>query len=119
MIFWHLILAVIAVVVLALANIYQGEVILSGVSALGQDLGGRTRSEAVQILSSEWQSRKIILDGRERSWTLSPEQVGVILDAEAMAEDAYQQGRGEGGRQFAAAHSSPDPGVLGPGSHRR
>ncbi len=97
MIFWLLILAVIAVVVLALANIYQGEVILSGVSALGQDLGGRTRSEAVQILSSEWQSRKIILDGRERSWTLSPEQVGVILDAEAMAEDAYQQGRGEGG----------------------
>ncbi len=97
MIFWLLILAFIAAVVLTLASIYQGDVILSGVSALGQDLGGRTRSEAVQMLGSEWQNRKIILDGREQSWTLSPEQVGVILDAEAMAENAYQQGRGEAG----------------------
>ena len=97
MIFWLLILALIAVIVLTLASIYQGEVILSGVSALGQDLGGRTRSEAVQMLRSEWQNRKIILDGREQSWTLSPEQVGVILDAEAVAENAYQQGRGETG----------------------
>ncbi len=96
-IFWFLILALIAVLVLSLANIYQGEVILSGVSALGQDLGGRTRSEAAQILRDEWQTRKIILEGRERSWTLSPEQVGVILDAEAVAEDAYKQGRGEPG----------------------
>jgi len=97
MIFWLLILALIAVLVLTLASIYQGEVILSGVNALGQDLGGRTRSEATQMLRSEWQNRKIILDGREQSWTLSPEQVGVILDAEAVAENAYQQGRGEMG----------------------
>ena len=97
MIFWLLILALIAVIVLSLANIYQGEVILSGVSALGQDLGGHTRSEAVQMLNAEWQTRKIILDAREQSWTLSPEQVGVIIDAEAVAENAYGQGRGEPG----------------------
>ena len=97
MIFWVLILALIVVVLLTLANIYQGEVILSGISALGQDLGGRTRSEAAQILEAEWQARKIILDAREQSWTLSPEQVGAILDAEAVAENAYEQGRGEPG----------------------
>ena len=48
-IFWLLILALVALLVLSLANIYQGDVILSGVTALGQDLGGRTRSEASQI----------------------------------------------------------------------
>jgi lipoprotein-anchoring transpeptidase ErfK/SrfK len=92
---WLLILTLIAVLALSLAKIYQGNVILSGVSALGQELGGRTRSEAAQILNSEWQSRKIILDAREQSWTLSPEQLGVVLDPDRMAEDAYGQGRGE------------------------
>ena len=96
-IFWLLILALVAVLVLSLANIYQGEVILSGVTALGQDLGGRTRSEASQIIKTEWQNRKVILDAGEQSWTLSPEQLGVILDADAMAEAAYQQGRGQPG----------------------
>jgi lipoprotein-anchoring transpeptidase ErfK/SrfK len=96
-IFWFLILALVAVLVLSLANIYQGDVILSGVTALGQDLGGRTRSEASQIINSEWQNRKVILDAGEQSWTLSPEQLGVILDAGAMAEEAYQQGRGQPG----------------------
>ena len=80
---------------LSLANIYHGDVILSGVTALGQDLGGRTRSEASQMIKSEWQNRKVILDGGEQSWTLSPEQLGVMLDADAMAEAAYQQGRAE------------------------
>ncbi len=96
-VFWLLILALVAVLVLSLANIYQGDVILSGVTALGQDLGGRTRSEASQIIKGEWQNRKIILDADELSWTLSPEQLGVILDADAMAEAAYQQGRGQPG----------------------
>lgn len=96
-IFWLLILALVGVLVLSLANIYQGDVILSGVSALGQDLGGRTRSEASQVIKSEWQNRKVILDAGELSWTLSPEQLGVILDANAMAEAAYQQGRGQPG----------------------
>jgi lipoprotein-anchoring transpeptidase ErfK/SrfK len=96
-IFWLLILALVAVLVLSLANIYQGDVILSGVTALGRDLGGRTRSEASQIIKTEWQSRKVILDAGEQSWTLSPEQLGVILDTGAMAEAAYQQGRGQPG----------------------
>jgi lipoprotein-anchoring transpeptidase ErfK/SrfK len=90
-----MILAAVALLVLSLANIYRGDVILSGVSALGQDVGGRTRSEASQLIRTEWQSRKVILDGGEQSWTLSPEQLGVLLDADAMAEAAYQQGRAE------------------------
>lgn len=95
LVFWLIVLALVALLVLSLANIYRGDVILSGVTALGQDLGGRTRSEASQVIASEWQSRKVILDGGEQSWTLSPEQLGVALDANAMAEAAYQQGRAE------------------------
>jgi lipoprotein-anchoring transpeptidase ErfK/SrfK len=95
LVFWLVILALVALLVLTLANIYRGDVILSGVTALGQDLGGRTRSEASQIINAEWQSRKVILDGGEQSWTLSPEQLGVTLDANAMAEAAYRLGRAE------------------------
>jgi lipoprotein-anchoring transpeptidase ErfK/SrfK len=90
-----MILALVTLLVFSLANIYRGDVILSGVTSLGQDLGGRTRSEASQMIKAEWQSRKVILDGREQSWTLAPEQLGVILDTDAMAEAAYQQGRTE------------------------
>lgn len=96
-IFWLLVLALVAVFVLSLASIYQGDVILSGVTALGQDLGGRTRSEASQIIKTEWQNRKVILDAGQQTWTLSPQQLGVILDTDAMAEAAYQQGRGPQG----------------------
>jgi lipoprotein-anchoring transpeptidase ErfK/SrfK len=81
--------------VLSLANIYRGDVILSGVSALGQDLSGRTRAQASEMIRAEWSSRKVILEGGEQSWTLSPEQLGVMLDADAMAEAAYGQGRSE------------------------
>lgn len=96
-IFWLVILALVAVLVLALTNIYQGDVILSGVTALGQDLGGRTRSEASQMIQAEWQNRTVILDASDQQWTLPPEKLGVLLDADAMAEAAYQQGRGQPG----------------------
>lgn len=96
-VFWFLILALVGVLVLSLANIYQGEVILSGVTVLGQNLGGRTRSEASQMLKAEWSNRKVILDAGDQQWTLSPEQLGVILDADTTAEEAYQQGRGQPG----------------------
>lgn len=96
-VFWLLILALVAVLVLSLANIYQGDLILSGVTALGQDIGGHTRSEASQIIETEWQNRKVILDASEQQWTLSPQQLGVVLDSDAMAEEAYQQGRGQPG----------------------
>jgi hypothetical protein len=95
LVFWLIILALVALFVFSLANIYRGDVILSGVTALGQDLDGRTRSEASQMIRAEWQSRKVILDGGEQSWTLAPEQLGVVLDTDAMAEAAYQQGREE------------------------
>ncbi len=92
---WLMLLLGIAALALLLANIYRGDVILAGVSALGQDLGGRTRSEATVVLDDEWRSRKVILEARDNSWTLSPEQLGVILDAQAVAEAAFQEGRRE------------------------
>ncbi len=95
LVFWLITLAFVALLALSLANIYRGDVILSGVTALGQDLGGRTRTEASQLIQAEWDSRKVILDGRDQSWTLSPRQLGVNLDADAMAAAAYQQGRAE------------------------
>lgn len=95
LIFWFVILALVALLALSLANIYRGDVILSGVTALGQELGGRTRSEASRLIKDEWENRKVILDAGEQSWTLSPEQLGVSLNTDAMAEAAYQQGRAE------------------------
>ena len=48
---------------------------------------------AAALLQSDWQSHKIVLDAGEQRWTLSPAQVGAVLDGDATAEQAYRQGR--------------------------
>jgi lipoprotein-anchoring transpeptidase ErfK/SrfK len=95
LLFWLVILGLVAALVLSLGTLYRGDIILAGVEGLGRDLGGRTRSEAANILGDEWDSRRIILDAGDQTWTFSPSQIGVILDSDAMAEAAYQQGRDE------------------------
>jgi lipoprotein-anchoring transpeptidase ErfK/SrfK len=78
---------------LGLGLIYaQG--ILPGVTALGVDLGGMQESEAAAALESVW-SVITVRDG-ERLWNVEPAALGLSLDAAATADEAYQQGRGEG-----------------------
>jgi vancomycin resistance protein YoaR len=66
------------------------------VSVAGVDLSGVRRTEAATLLASQLdfpQTGQITLSYGERTWTLSPAQLGLRLDAEASANAAYGFGR--------------------------
>ncbi len=91
--FWIIVLAAAGAAAYGLVTLYNGDRIAGGVTALGRDLGGRTPAQAAAILNETWQTRRIGLDAGGQAWTLAPAQLGVVLDAEAMAQAAYAQGR--------------------------
>ena len=62
--------------------------IYPGVSVFGTELGGLTLAEAEVILQQrfqDYQPIKLILRYGERTWAVSPQEVGVSLDAKATA----------------------------------
>ncbi len=68
--------------------------ILPAVRALGVELGGLSQEEADDRLSAQWTT--ITLRDGERTWAVDPATLGLTLDAEATAREAYAQGRGQG-----------------------
>jgi len=68
-----------------LPKVYVGEI----------SLGGLSQNEAVQVLSSQWQT--ITLRDGERSWRANTSALGMSLDAARTAQNAFSQGHGEGG----------------------
>jgi LysM repeat protein len=77
----------------ATAFLYLSEWTLPGVQAMGVEVGGKTRAEAVSLLQREWQRRTVVLEAEGMTWTLPPDRLGIILDAEATVRLAHQQGR--------------------------
>jgi vancomycin resistance protein YoaR len=70
--------------------------IYPGVSVFETELGGLTLTEAEIILQQrfqDYQPIKLILRYGERTWAVSPQEVGVSLDAKATAISAYAVGR--------------------------
>lgn len=70
--------------------------IYPGVSVFGTDLGGLTQAEAEIVLQQRFQDHqpvKLVLRYGERTWAVSPQEVGVSLDAKATALSAYAVGR--------------------------
>jgi LysM repeat protein len=86
-----LLLAAMTMIILAL--LYGSDLILPGVQALGVELGGKRKAEAVALLQQNWQARTIVLDAGNTTWPVTPPMLGITLDAEATAQIAYQQGR--------------------------
>ena len=75
---------------------YAGR-IYPGVSAAGVDLGGLNPQQAAQRLSQEWtypNQGRVALTYNDRVWVLSPAQLGLGLDAQATAQQAFDAGRG-------------------------
>lgn len=91
--FWLIVLAAAGGAAYGLVTLYNSDRIAGGITALGRDLGGRTPAQAAAVLQETWQTRKIRLDAGEQAWTLTPEQLGIVLQADAMAQAAYRQGR--------------------------
>ncbi len=83
-----------AAALLGLGLVYAGG-ILPGVRAAGVPLGGLSPSEAAARLRQAW--RVVALRDGERAWQLSPDSLGLALDADATAAAAYAQGRSQGG----------------------
>lgn len=87
-----------AVIVLALAVLFAGSYLVQGrifpnVWALGVYLGDRTVPEAAAALRDAWSTRiRIRLVDGERSWTATPGELGLLLDADGVAEAARSVG---------------------------
>ena len=70
--------------------------IYPSVSVFGTDLGGLTLAEAEIVLQQrfqDYQPIKLTLRYGERTWAVSPQEMGVSLDAKATAISAYAVGR--------------------------
>src|SRR6266852_3626149 len=74
--------------------IYESGRILPGVSAAGVRVGGLSVDAAADALKANW-SQIAVRDGN-RLWQVTPEQLGLTLDASATALEAQHQGRGDG-----------------------
>jgi lipoprotein-anchoring transpeptidase ErfK/SrfK len=75
-------------------SIIYGSGILPSVSAVGVHLGGKSIDEAAAALQNEWTS--LTLRDGERTWIFDPALLGITLDAQATAAQAYAQGRSAG-----------------------
>lgn len=83
----------IAAVIVVLALGYIGIFALGGrvypnVWAMGVNVGGMTLEEATSALDAAWAQVRINLVDGERSWELTPGELGLRLDSQATAEAA-------------------------------
>ena len=70
--------------------------IYPGVSVGGVELGGMTQSKAAAVLSTELtytDAGRIVLTDQNNTWAASPGQMGLFLDPQTSAKQAYQIGR--------------------------
>lgn len=88
-----LLLAVITAAALAALLFYRSDRILPGVHAAGLDLGGKSQAGAAALLQQLWPGQTITLAAGDATWPVSPEALGLTLDASAMVQAAYRQGR--------------------------
>jgi LysM repeat protein len=77
----------------ALALLYFSDFTLPGVQALGLELGGKTTVQAADALLAGWQSQTIAVTAGSRTWQAPPNQLGLVLDADATVRQAHSQGR--------------------------
>jgi lipoprotein-anchoring transpeptidase ErfK/SrfK len=100
--FWLSLLMMVAVLAAAAYSlywgygVYQGDRILPGVHVWGVNLGGQTTAQATATLVEEWASREIVLQDGDQTWSLAPEKLGVLFDAEATVRAAHGEFRREG-----------------------
>ncbi|MBZ0298851.1 MAG: L,D-transpeptidase family protein, partial [Anaerolineae bacterium] len=68
--------------------------ILPSVSAAGIPIGGLSIEKAAAKLEADW--NVLLLRDGDRTWTLNPALLGIILDGATTARQAYEQGRSAG-----------------------
>jgi len=76
-----------------LSFVYARERVLPGVTALGVPLGGQTAEQAAATLQTRWAEQTVTLRNGELARPVSPEALGMSLDAAATAAAATEKGR--------------------------
>ena len=77
-------------------QIFHANRIYPGVSVGGIDISGMTQTKAAAVLSSELnytEAGRIVLTDQNNTWATSPGQMGLFLDPQTAAQQAYQVGR--------------------------
>lgn len=72
---------------------YFSDVIFPGVHVLQTDIGGMSRSEATAVLENAWAQQTITLDAGTDTWSIAPQEMGIVLDVNQTAAEAVQFGR--------------------------
>lgn len=85
------------VLLFSVVSIYASNSVLPGVSVGGIALGGLSENDAITVLSEGWANRQITLRDGERTWQISPIDLGIYIDAAASARQALEYGRTRGG----------------------
>lgn len=79
--------------VLGVAFFYNSSLIFPGVTAMGVELGQYSRAEASTVLQTAWNRQTVTLVNGLETWTVHPSEMGIMLDADATAARAFEQGR--------------------------
>ena len=94
-----LVVAFAAAILVAVGLSYQGfyaDRVYPGVSALRADLGGKTSAEAraaISELFSEYAQTPLAFRLGQQTWEVTPAQLGITLDATALAAQCFRVGR--------------------------
>ncbi len=72
---------------------YRSDAIMPGVQTWGIELGGYSTAEAALLLRQRGQKPHVVLDTGETTLIVSPESLGIALDATGTAKEAYRQSR--------------------------
>ncbi len=76
-----------------LALLYFSDFTLPGVQSLGLRLGGKTTLQAADALLAGWQSQTIAVTAGGQTWQVPPNQLGLVLDADATVRLTHAEGR--------------------------
>jgi lipoprotein-anchoring transpeptidase ErfK/SrfK len=91
------ILGILLVSLLAMAGaaflLYRADWIAPGMVSMGVDLSGMSVAEAQSALTAYWSQQRINVDGTPAELSLSPEELGIALDVQAITESAYRRSR--------------------------
>ena len=78
---------------LALLQVDRSDRILARVETMGVNLGGMSTSQAARALQQQWDQRGIEIITGDSSTSHTPTELGILLDAETMAQAAHTLGR--------------------------
>lgn len=72
---------------------FYSDLIFPGTRVMDVDVGSMTRDEAATVIAEEWEQQSLLMVYAESVWPVGATDLGLILDAPATVEEAYEQGR--------------------------